>query len=71
MGNESSSVFKNVTPIVYTRMIPNPQLSTFYVLNLTGINVGGVALQASSLSSGNQGVIIDSGTVITRLAPSV
>ncbi|KAK4269528.1 hypothetical protein QN277_022674 [Acacia crassicarpa] len=69
MGNESSSVFKNVTPIVYTRMILNPQLSTFYVLNLTGINVGGVALQASSLSLGK--VIIDSGTVITRLAPSV
>ncbi|XP_028792058.1 aspartyl protease family protein At5g10770 [Neltuma alba] len=68
MGNESS-VFKNVTPIAYTRMIPNPQLSTFYVLNLTGINVGGVALQASSF--GNHGVIIDSGTVITRLVPSV
>lgn len=68
MGNESS-VFKNVTPIAYTRIVPNPQLSTFYILNLTGIRVGGVALQAPSFSHG--GVIIDSGTVITRLAPSV
>ncbi|XP_054779726.1 aspartyl protease family protein At5g10770 [Prosopis cineraria] len=68
MGNESS-VFKNVTPIAYTGMVPNPQLSTFYFLNLTGINVGGVALQAPSF--GSRGVIIDSGTVITRLAPSV
>lgn len=68
MGNESS-VFRNVTPIAYTRMVPNPQLSNFYILNLTGIDVGGVALQAPSFGSG--GILIDSGTVITRLAPSV
>lgn len=68
IGNESS-VFKNVTPIAYTRMVPNPQLSNFYILNLTGIHVGGVALQAPSF--GNGGILIDSGTVITRLAPSV
>ncbi|KAJ1428463.1 Xylanase inhibitor, C-terminal [Sesbania bispinosa] len=68
MGNESI-VFKNVTPISYTRMVPNPQLSTFYILNLTGINVGGVAVQASSF--GNSGILLDSGTVITRLPPSV
>lgn len=70
-GNESSSVFKNVTPISYTRMIPNPQLTTFYVLNLTGISVGSVALRPSSSFGNPNGVIIDSGTVITRLAPSV
>ncbi|XP_027926853.1 aspartyl protease family protein At5g10770-like [Vigna unguiculata] len=68
MGNQSE-VFKNVTPIAYTRMVPNLQLSTFYILNLTGIDVGGVALQ--NLSFGNGGVILDSGTVISRLAPSV
>ena len=67
MGNESA-VFKNVTPIAYARMVPNPQLSNFYILNLTGINVGGVALQASSFG---KGILIDSGTVITRLAPSI
>ncbi|KAG5008743.1 hypothetical protein JHK87_017258 [Glycine soja] len=68
MGNESS-VFKNVTPITYTRMLPNPQLSNFYILNLTGIDVDGVALQVPSF--GNGGVLIDSGTVITRLPSSV
>ncbi|CAJ1954959.1 unnamed protein product [Sphenostylis stenocarpa] len=68
MGNQSE-VSRNVTPISYTRMVPNLQLSNFYILNLTGIDVGGVTLQASSF--GNGGVILDSGTVITRLAPSV
>ncbi|KAK7293934.1 hypothetical protein RJT34_16814 [Clitoria ternatea] len=68
MGNESS-VFKNVTPIAYTRMVPNPQLSNFYILNLTGIDVGGVALQVPSF--GNSGMLIDSGTVISRLPQSV
>ncbi|TKY64658.1 aspartic protease in guard cell 2 [Spatholobus suberectus] len=68
MGNESS-FFKNVTPISYTRMLPNPQLSNFYILNLTGIDVGGVALQAPSF--GNGGILIDSGTVITRLPSSL
>lgn len=68
MGNQSG-VFKNVTPIAYTRMVPNVQLSNFYILNLTGIDVGGVAVQASSF--GNGGVILDSGTVISRLPPSV
>ncbi|KAJ1410014.1 Xylanase inhibitor, C-terminal [Sesbania bispinosa] len=68
MGNESS-VFKNFTPIAYTSMVPNPQLSNFYILNLTGIDVGGVALEAPSF--GNGGILIDSGTVITRLAPSI
>ena len=69
MGNESS-VFKNANPITYTRMLSNPQLSNFYILNLTGIDVGGVALKAP-LSFGNGGILIDSGTVITRLPSSV
>ncbi|XP_019422111.1 PREDICTED: aspartyl protease family protein At5g10770 [Lupinus angustifolius] len=68
-NNESSSVFKNVTPIAYTNMVLNPQLSNFYILNLTGIDVGGVALKSTSF--GNGGMLIDSGTVITRLVPSV
>ncbi|KAF2301555.1 hypothetical protein GH714_025779 [Hevea brasiliensis] len=63
------SIYKNTTPISYTRMIPNPQLPTFYFLNLTGISIGGVALQAPSFVQG--GILIDSGTVITRLPPSV
>ncbi|XP_058783803.1 aspartyl protease family protein At5g10770-like [Vicia villosa] len=50
-------------------MVSNPQLSNFYILNLTGIDVSGVALEDTSF--GNGGVLIDSRTVITRLAPSV
>ncbi|XP_041020958.1 aspartyl protease family protein At5g10770-like [Juglans microcarpa x Juglans regia] len=68
MGGDSS-VFKNSTPISYTRMVQNPQLSNFYFLNLTGISIGGVAVKAPSLARG--GILIDSGTVISRLAPSV
>lgn len=65
----NSSIYKNSTPISYTTMISNPQLSTFYFLNLTGISIGGVSLQATSFGKG--GIIIDSGTVISRLAPSI
>ncbi|XP_057966883.1 aspartyl protease family protein At5g10770 [Malania oleifera] len=64
-----SSVYKNSTRISYTRMVPNPQLPTFYLLNLTEISIGGVALQGLSFPSG--GILIDSGTVITRLPPSI
>ncbi|KAL0429709.1 UNVERIFIED_CONTAM: Aspartyl protease family protein [Sesamum radiatum] len=68
LGNDTS-VYKNTTPISYTRLVPNPQLSSFYVLNLIGTSVGGVAL--SSPSFGKGGILIDSGTVITRLPPSI
>ncbi|XP_047316920.1 aspartyl protease family protein At5g10770 [Impatiens glandulifera] len=63
------SVFSNSTPISYTRMVENPQLSSFYFINLTGASVGGVNLQSPSFGTG--GVLIDSGTVITRLPPSI
>ncbi|KAH0982953.1 hypothetical protein GBA52_010130 [Prunus armeniaca] len=68
MGGDAS-IYKNSTPISYTRIVPNPELSSFYFLNVTGISIGGVALQAQSFASG--GILIDSGTVISRLAPSV
>ncbi|KAH6819548.1 Eukaryotic aspartyl protease family protein [Perilla frutescens var. frutescens] len=64
-----TSVFKNSTPFSYTALVPNPQLYSFYILNMTGASVGGVALQSSSF--GENGILIDSGTVITRLPPSV
>ncbi|XAR67802.1 Nepenthesin [Bertholletia excelsa] len=64
------SVYKNSTPVTFTRMVPNPQLSTFYFLNLTGVSIGGVVLEVPSFGNG-VGVLIDSGTVITRLAPSL
>lgn len=63
------SVYRNTTPISYTKMLSNPQLFSFYLLNLTGMSVGGVGLKASSF--GQNGILIDSGTVITRLPPSI
>ncbi|CAL1399929.1 unnamed protein product [Linum trigynum] len=64
----NTSVYSNFTPISYTRMVNNPQLPTFYFLNLTGFSIGGKDLpQASGFGTG---ILIDSGTVITRLPPS-
>ncbi|KAL2930318.1 hypothetical protein RDABS01_035728 [Bienertia sinuspersici] len=65
----NSSAYRNTTPISYTKMVQNPQLQSFYMLNLTGIGVGGVQLEAPSF--GQNTVLIDSGTVITRLPPSI
>ncbi|CAN6224502.1 unnamed protein product [Urochloa humidicola] len=68
---DDSSVYKNSTPIVYASMVSsdNPlQSGPFYFLNLTGIAIGGQEVVASS---GAGKVIVDSGTVITSLAPSV
>ncbi|KAG0482041.1 hypothetical protein HPP92_010125 [Vanilla planifolia] len=62
------SIFKNTTPVSYTRIISDPLESPFYFLNLTGISIGTVPLQASGF---HKKVIIDSGTVISRLVPSV
>ncbi|GMI81975.1 hypothetical protein like AT1G79720 [Hibiscus trionum] len=65
----NSSVYNTSSPFSYTRMIPNPKLSTFYFLNLTGVSVGGVTLQDSLF--GKTAMLIDSGTVITRLPPTI
>ncbi|KAJ3693351.1 hypothetical protein LUZ60_008831 [Juncus effusus] len=67
-GNDTSS-FKNAMDISYTRLISDPLQAPFYFLNLTGASVGGVSLNASGFSSGK--ILIDSGTVITRLPPSI
>ncbi|CAN0919530.1 Aspartyl protease family protein At5g10770 [Linum grandiflorum] len=67
----NTTVYNNFTPISYTRMVPNPQLPTFYFLNLTGITVGGKYLQVQDSSFGSTGILIDSGTVISRLPPSL
>ncbi|GJW69559.1 aspartyl protease family protein 2-like protein [Tanacetum coccineum] len=72
----SSLVFGNgaVSRVArFTPLLKNPKLDTFYYLGLTGVSVGGqkVAGITSSLfqldNSGNGGVIIDSGTSVTRL----
>ncbi|KAJ8560640.1 hypothetical protein K7X08_022500 [Anisodus acutangulus] len=68
-GDSDTSIFKNSTQISYTRMVANPQLFSFYFLNLTGISIGGVAIQDTVF--GKSGTMIDSGTVITRLPPTI
>ncbi|KAL6638748.1 hypothetical protein ACP70R_023607 [Stipagrostis hirtigluma subsp. patula] len=68
-GDASSSSYRNTTPVAYTRMIADPAQPPFYFLNVTGAAVGGAPLSAAGLGASN--VLIDSGTVITRLAPSV
>ncbi|GJN35105.1 hypothetical protein PR202_gb23840 [Eleusine coracana subsp. coracana] len=69
VDTSSSSSFHNTTPVAYTRMIADPAQPPFYFLNVTGASVAGAQLSASGLGAAN--VLIDSGTVITRLAPSV
>lgn len=66
MGNDPSN-YKNTTPIVYTGMVQGHRPSPFYFINLTSVNLGGVELR---IPKGVR-VLIDSGTVITRLAPSM
>ena len=60
---------------VFTPMLRNPSLDTFYYVELVGISVGGSrvsGLLASDLkldpATGKGGVIVDSGTSVTRLA---
>ncbi|KAJ0231766.1 hypothetical protein HA466_0296290 [Hirschfeldia incana] len=65
---DNSSVYKNSTSVSYTPLVQNPQLRSFYILNLTGASIGGVELESPSFG---RGIIIDSGTVITRLPPSI
>lgn len=50
----------------------NPELDTFYYLGMKGLSVGGVLLPISESSfqltvDGNGGIIVDSGTAVTRL----
>ena len=66
---DDSSVYRNSTPIVYSSMVSDPMQGPFYFLNMTGITVGGQEVESSGFSAGK--VIIDSGTIITSLVPSV
>lgn len=69
LGPDSSG-YKNETSISYTRMLTNERIPTFYFLNFTGASVGGVPVETLN-GFGNGRTLIDSGTVITRLVPSV
>ncbi|KAL3536700.1 hypothetical protein ACH5RR_000066 [Cinchona calisaya] len=58
---------------IFTPLLTNPKLDTFYYLGLNGISVGGVRVPGITESlfkldpAGNGGVIVDSGTSVTRL----
>lgn len=73
-GKSSTLEFNSVPPgdSVTTSLLRNSKLDTFYYVRLSGMSVGGQALSIpSSLfaidASGNGGIIVDSGTAITRL----
>lgn len=60
-----------VEGISYTPMLSSPKDEDLYFLRMTGITVGGQQLPVSSSDLSAGGTIIDSGTVITRLPPTV
>ncbi|XP_061372855.1 aspartyl protease family protein 2 [Gastrolobium bilobum] len=57
----------------FTPLLKNPKLDTFYYVELLGFSVGGAPVRGVSASlfrldpAGNGGVIVDSGTSVTRL----
>ncbi|KAF3787530.1 ASPARTIC PROTEASE IN GUARD CELL 1 protein [Nymphaea thermarum] len=58
--------------VIYTPMVTNPRLGTFYYVELAGISVGGTPIPVPTSefqisSDGSGGVIVDSGTSVTRL----
>lgn len=78
-GRSSTVVFgDSAVPrsgVVFSPLVVNPQVDTFYYVELTGISVGGARVPgvlASDLrldpATGRGGVIVDSGTSVTRLA---
>ncbi|XP_042515182.1 aspartyl protease family protein At5g10770-like [Macadamia integrifolia] len=54
----------------YTPLLTYSNYPSFYFLNMTGIVVNGQSLNISESVFTTSGTIIDSGTVITRLAPT-
>ncbi|OEL17504.1 Aspartyl protease family protein 2 [Dichanthelium oligosanthes] len=62
----------------FTPMVRNPRMSTFYYVRVVGFSVGGARVRGVSErdlrlnpSTGRGGVILDSGTSVTRLARTV
>ncbi|XP_031249569.1 protein ASPARTIC PROTEASE IN GUARD CELL 1-like [Pistacia vera] len=74
--SDSASTLEFDAPLphnaVTTPLLRNPELDTFYYLGVTGLSVGGELLSVPESAfkideTGNGGIIIDSGTAITRL----
>ncbi|KDP33482.1 hypothetical protein JCGZ_07053 [Jatropha curcas] len=57
--------------VKFTPMSPDFQSTPYYGIDITGISVGGDKLAVSASVYQTAGAIIDSGTVITRLPPTV
>lgn len=77
-GGSSTLEFNSPRPgdSVTARLVRNQKLDTFYYVGLTGMSVGGemvsVPPEAFAVgSSGDGGIIVDSGTAITRLRTQV
>lgn len=71
-GKSSTLEFNSVQPSdsVLAPMLKNQRVNTFYYVQLTGISVGGQMVSvpaAAGDGSGSGGIIVDSGTAITRL----
>jgi len=74
--NPAESPSLNSVDSVSAQLIKNPQMDSFYYVGLTGIAVGGNPLEIPETSfqidgDGNGGVIVDSGTAVTRLESAV
>lgn len=60
-------------PARFTPLLKNPKLDTFYYVELIGMSIGGTRVPGITASlfkldpAGNGGVIVDSGTSVTRL----
>ncbi|XP_059655539.1 protein ASPARTIC PROTEASE IN GUARD CELL 1 [Cornus florida] len=74
----STLEFNSVTPpnAVTAPLVRNSKLDTFYYLALTGFSVGGESISVPPTafqldSNGDGGVIVDSGTAVTRLQTDV
>ncbi|TVT98997.1 hypothetical protein EJB05_55626, partial [Eragrostis curvula] len=71
----SGSLGANTAASSFTPMVRNPRMATFYYVHLVGFSVGGARVPGVSQrdltlnpSTGRGGVILDSGTSVTRLA---
>ncbi|URD75456.1 Eukaryotic aspartyl protease [Musa troglodytarum] len=62
-----SAVPRSSARVAYTPMVRNPKVDTFYYVELMGVSVGGARLRLDP-TTGRGGVIVDSGTSVTRLA---
>ncbi|KAG5563098.1 hypothetical protein RHGRI_005743 [Rhododendron griersonianum] len=60
----------NSSTVQFTPSPVRPKARSFYFVNIIGIKVGGQSLSISESVFKTPGTIIDSGTVITRLAPA-